>query len=253
MRHGKITGLVFAVAVLAGTVGLVAPNAGAASDCGATIKIGNAEAQEGKQILFPVVITGPENCDALASMKFETSSLAGENAAEPGFDYLSAVGTADFGKPLGTVSATHYLGVLLKADPSPEGDELFQMRIFDVQGVGGGSQVAGGKIDDLGSVECVVCAAGRCTASLERTAQLGIPVTVGYETVDGRARAGEDFAGVRGGRMTIPAGASRGVITLDIFRNPPGEPAEEFYVVITSVSAGTIVGSGRIEVHILPG
>lgn len=253
MRHGKIKGLVLAVAVLAGTVGMVgmvAPTAGAVPECDATIKIGDAHATEGDQIAFPVTVSADPSCHATGTVRFRTAPMTGDTA-QPGIDYVTTSSTLSWEKPAGTASATQYVPAVLKFDTATEDDEVFFVQIYDAHNGTIADQWGAGTIDDLDfkSVECVICQWGPCTVTVEQSAPSTYPMTVGYATVDGTARAGADFAGVRDGRLTIPAGATRGSITVEVFRNSPGEPAEQFYVVLTSVSLGSI-DRGRTELHI---
>ena len=251
MRHGKTKGLVLAVAVLAGTLGLVSPNAGAV-DCGTTIKIGSALETEGETIEFPVTVSASTTCHTTGSVSYGTAPLIDEHAAVPGVDYDPAGGNLQWDKPLGAASRTVYAEVALLADDELElQGEVFQGRIFDSIGATIAGQWATGTIKDLAfkSHECVICPFGPCKVTVEQSAPTSHPITVSYATVDGSARAGADFAGVRDGRLTIPAGATQASITVDVFPNSPGEPAEAFYVVLTGVSAGAI-DRGRTELHI---
>ncbi|QQQ74169.1 hypothetical protein IOD16_23460 [Saccharothrix sp. 6-C] len=65
-----------------------------------------------------------------------------------------------------------------------------------------------------------------------------VPVTVTYRTVNGTARAGEDFVGVANGHLTIPAGALTAPAVVLLAPNAVPKPGEYFFVELTSTSYG---------------
>ncbi|MGE5830582.1 MAG: Calx-beta domain-containing protein [Micromonosporaceae bacterium] len=68
----------------------------------------------------------------------------------------------------------------------------------------------------------------------------GPPVTLHWSTVDGTARAGVDFVGVTDQVVTIPAGALRVTVPVELLAPLPGKPRRWFYVQIFNPSTGTI-------------
>jgi hypothetical protein len=73
------------------------------------------------------------------------------------------------------------------------------------------------------------------------------PVTVTYRTVDGTARAGEDFVGVTEGTVTIAPGSLSAPAVVRLVPGAAPEPGEYFYVELTATSSG-ILDNGRATV-----
>jgi hypothetical protein len=252
MRRWKIMSAVLAVTVAVGTVGLATATATVGA-CSGTITIGPAEEDEDAddgRIWFPVTLSTPAGCDRVASVRYKTQLLNVWNAAEAD-DFKTTDAQASWNQSGSGTSTTH-VGVELEPDDAIEWNEVFSVRIYDATGavIPGSPNATGTIIDDeIKSPDCLFCQSGWCGITVALPTAAAQPVTVGYATVDGTARAGEDFAGIPDGRMTIPAGATEGTLTVQVFRNPPGEPDEQFYVVLTNVSPGS-TDRGRVEVHI---
>jgi hypothetical protein len=82
--------------------------------------------------------------------------------------------------------------------------------------------------------------------SLQFTVHLSVPnptaVTVDYATVDGTATAGQDFTAPSQTRLTIPAGATSGVISVALATDAFPEPNETFTVQLSNPSFGSTIG-----------
>lgn len=74
------------------------------------------------------------------------------------------------------------------------------------------------------------------------------PVTMDYATVDGTARAGDDYA-PREGTLVFPPGQTRKAVLVRILGDKAPEPTESFAVLLSAASAATI-GDGRGVVSI---
>lgn len=77
----------------------------------------------------------------------------------------------------------------------------------------------------------------------------GAPVSVSYQTADGTATAGADYTG-KSGILTIPAGDSLGLITVNVVGDATVEPDETFFVNLSNPSNATIAdgqGLGTIQ------
>jgi M6 family metalloprotease-like protein len=73
------------------------------------------------------------------------------------------------------------------------------------------------------------------------------PVTVSYATAPGTAKAGagQDYLH-KAGTVTIPAGATSATVTVDVLRDRLDEPAETFFVNLSSPVNGTLAdGQGK--------
>jgi Calx-beta domain-containing protein len=270
MRRWKIMGVVMAVAATVGTVALAVPKAGAVPVCDRTITIEDAEESEGAgQIWFKVTLFAPAGCDRTASVKYGTSNLTGDDAAKDGEDYEKTDSEEVSWDESGSGTTMAHISVkVFQDDGEIEPNERFMVQLHDAIGAKNDNDWATGTIvdDDNPSIpphltvsmytdiptspDCTVCRPVEpCEFSVWLSMAIMQPVTVNYATIGGTAREGEDFAGVRDGLLTIPAGATRGTIKIDVFRNLPGEPSEVFRVVLTKVSPGTI-GHAGVEVHI---
>src|SRR5262245_39416915 len=277
MRRTKLLGAGLALAVMVGTgaaVGHAAPARSAA--CDATITIAPATAVEGNEIRFAVTMSARPGCAVEGSVRYETVCL--DNDTQPaglGHDYTSASGELKW-YPGGL--ATKIIRVATLRNPAVEPDKSFGVRLRDATGARLANDLAVGTIHDDNAVvtpssdsaegdcplvpcvalnpdgstpDCMPCwAATRCPFTVGLSVPIRQPVTVGYMTIDGTARAGVDFVGVRDGHLTIPPGATRGTFTIQIFAKPPDTPVKTFQVVLTGTSVGSI-GHGRVEAHII--
>jgi len=66
------------------------------------------------------------------------------------------------------------------------------------------------------------------------------PITVYWHTHDGTATSGTDYSAVSGGRVTIPAGSTRGKIPVTILHDPAAETSEQFTVVIDAANWASV-------------
>jgi hypothetical protein len=69
----------------------------------------------------------------------------------------------------------------------------------------------------------------------------GSPITLTVNTANGSATAGNDYVGITGGSVTIPAGAGSFGIEVTILNDLIVEPSETFTVAIGNPSAGSVV------------
>lgn len=69
----------------------------------------------------------------------------------------------------------------------------------------------------------------------------GSPITLTVNTANGSATAGNDYVGITGGSLTIPAGASTVGLEVTILNDLIVEPSETFTVAIGNPSAGSVV------------
>lgn len=101
-----------------------------------------------------------------------------------------------------------------------------------------GRTVAG----DLALVIPPVCGHGKEAFKVTVNIPLSLaPMTATASTVDGTARAGIDYVPVTNGVLTVPAGATHGMLPVRLLPRPPGTPRRWFYVRIAAVSSGTAI------------
>ncbi|HEX3447493.1 MAG TPA: FG-GAP-like repeat-containing protein [Isosphaeraceae bacterium] len=80
--------------------------------------------------------------------------------------------------------------------------------------------------------------------AVSRSGDLTVPVTAGYTTADGTARAGTDYT-AETGTVTIPAGATSATIAIPVLGNLLLQPDRTFSVTLTGVAGGaTSAGFG---------
>lgn len=91
---------------------------------------------------------------------------------------------------------------------------------------------------------------GAAAITVERTGDLTDAVSVDYATAEGTATAGSDYTSITG-TLQFANGETRKTFTVNILNDGLVEPAETFQIVLSSPSAGAVLGtrataSGRI-------
>ena len=97
--------------------------------------------------------------------------------------------------------------------------------------------------------ETVAEGAGTVTLTVSLRTSQTQDVTVGYATADGTATAGEDYAAVTNGSLTIAAGTASGEITISITDDDADDDDETFTVTLSDPVNATI-GDGAATVTI---
>jgi len=87
-----------------------------------------------------------------------------------------------------------------------------------------------------------------CVAvGLSRPAGQSPPVTIRWSTVDGSARAGEDYVPVVDQTTTVPAGASSVALPVRLLPRPPGTPPRSFEIRISAMSWAVVDGTAVVQ------
>lgn len=213
-------------------------------DVAQTLSIRDASAQEGNTLVFPVVLSQV----AEQTVSFRYATVTGTAGAG---DFTS---TSGFGSiPAGGYQTT--ISVPTVEDALFEAGETFQVVLSDVSGDPPGDFYATGTIlnDDPGPTlrinDVSVSEGNSTTMTVTLSQATGSATSVQWRTTDGTAKVNQDY--VRdSGTLTIPAGATSGLITVRTYEDTTLEPSEVFYVDLSSPVGATIADS-RGQVTIL--
>lgn len=213
-------------------------------DVAQTLSVADASAQEGVALGFTVRLSQP--ADQTVSFRYATTALtagAGDFTATSGFGSI----------PAGGYQTT--ITVPTVEDSLYEAAEALRLNLFDVSGVASGDIDAIGTIlnDDVAPqlrINDVSVSEGNSTTMTVSLNQVsGAATQVAWRLTDGTAKVNSDY--VRdGGTLTIPAGALSGSITVRTYEDTTVEPAEVFYVDLSSPVGASVVDS-RGQVTIL--
>lgn len=145
---------------------------------------------------------------------------------------------------------TKTLSIPISNDTSYESNEAFSLSLNNpTNAVLGATSSALVTIEEddsppTVSVDDVTVAEGDETGIITFTISLdqiaGVDMTVGYQTQDVTAAAGEDYVAITDGSLIIPAGDLSATVVVTITGDTENETDETFELAITSVSAGTI-------------
>lgn len=244
MRISAVAVAVLAVAVWPAT----ATHTAAAFGCTPTATIRNAATtdENAGPMTFDVDVSAPVGCPVKGKFAFYVDD---DPAKEPvaGSDYDMAPGAmnVDSVQPL-----TLQIKVTVIADTvHPENDEEVKMCLTPLTLI----TVSGCATGMIHSTPwCARAETGQsasCSIPVDLSAPQRDPVVVDYLTADDTAVAGEDYVGVTNGRVTVPAGETRGVLNVEILSGRPADPDERFTVAyLATGGAGT--ESGRISVTV---
>jgi hypothetical protein len=191
-------------------------------------------------------------CPAMGSVRYR----ALDGSAVAGQDYEATTSTLTW-----TVPGPRVVAVQVERDDAHEPDEEFAVELFGPRGVTIVDDTATATVlnDDAGlhggGVVVAIPAGGICwwpsdhcaiPVQLNTTAQA--PVSLSLRTVDGTAVAGKDYVAVKKQVVTVPAGANRVNVPVELLAG--AEPGEYFGVEISDVTAGTIgVARGRVMIR----
>ena len=178
------------------------------------------------------------------SVGFATADASASTA-----DYASTTGTLVFAP--GTLSQT--IAVAVNGDTLVEGNETFTLLLQGpVHAALADAEALGTIIDDDSSPAPIPAISirnaavaegnsGTATASFEvvLSASSVVPVSVGYNSSNGTATAGSDYAAVSG-TLTFPAGTTTRSIAVTVTGDMLVEASETFTVILSNASNATI-------------
>lgn len=224
----------------------------------ATLAPGNAQAvtegngRTGGTLSFPITLDRPAATDVTVNWGTTTGGTA-----TAGTDFRTRTGTAVI--PAGATRTTVTVPVI--ADTLDEPDETVQIRVTGITGdaVLGTPATATGTITDddptptlsVGDIRVLEGRNGQKTVQVPVT--VATPganrVTITWGTRDVTARAGSDYRARTNQTLTIPAGATRGTLSVQVEGDRTREPDETFEVVIGRVTGGAIAdGTGIVTI-----
>ena len=205
------------------------------------LSIGDAAATEGGTVAFTVLL------EPVSGRTVTVPWTTGGGTASPTEDYTPASGTLTF--PAGATSAQ--IDVATVDDDTPEDDETFRVSLGPPTNAALGDAVAVGIIHDddgpprmtIANAEAVVEGNGPAvfTVTLNRSSK-DDPVTVDYDTSDGSAVAGADYAtdGGARGTLSIPVGLTTGEISIAVIDDDLTEGVETFNITLSNPSNAVI-------------
>jgi hypothetical protein len=191
-------------------------------------------------------------CPATGSVRYRTL----DGSAVAGQDYVATTSTLAW-----DAAGPRVVAVQVARDDLDEPDEKFAVELFAPRGVTIDDDTATVTVlnDDEGvhggGVVVAIPAGGicwwpseHCTIPVRLNTIALAPVSLSLRTVDGTAVAGKDYVPIKKQIVTIPAGADRVDVRVELLAG--AAPGEYFGVEISDVTAGTIsVARGRITIR----
>ena len=185
----------------------------------------------------------------------EISFATADGSAHAPGDYAARSGTLHFGSAiLGGPPQVQEIPVPIVGDTLDEPDETFRMLLSGSNDIADGEGIATIIDDDPPPVVRVLDAAPQpegatATFTIALSAPSGRGVSVGYETVDGSAVAGQDYTHVSG-TARIAAGATSTTVGVALLDDDEDEPTESFGLLIGAPVNATL-GSASATATIL--
>ncbi|HKY37962.1 MAG TPA: Calx-beta domain-containing protein [Polyangiaceae bacterium] len=227
---------------------------------GPTLSISNATLNEGNagSVTLTFTISLSQAATAAVSVDYATidgTAIAGGVAATGGRDYVAASDTVTFaiGEIFKQVSVTVY------SDTLNEVNETFTIElinamgasVLDPQGVGTITNDDTAPTISVSNASVTEGAAGMRSASfvVSLSKSSGRDITVDFDTSDGTADAGADYAAATGA-LALAAGQTSGVVSIDVSGDLLNEASETFYLDLRGATNATILdnqGLGTIN------
>lgn len=255
---------VFAVsAVAAAVVGNVVAGGGTATAASAVcappeVSVSDMSQYEGsgggtKAFAVTVTMAPPEvGCPTTGSVHYRIL----DGSATAGQDYVATTSTLSW-----TVPGPQVVAVQVARDDLHEPDEEFTVELFGPRGVTIDDDTATVTVlnDDAGllggGVVVAIPSGGicwwpsdHCAIPVRLNTVARAPVSLSLRTVDGSAVAGKDYVPIKKRVVTIPAGADRVDVPVELLDG--AAPGEYFGVEIADVTAGTIgVARGIVTIR----
>jgi hypothetical protein len=214
-----------------------------------TASIGDATADEGDSLSFPITLSSPPGIGKTATVDFQTSG----GTATSGEDYPPTTGSVTFGagesvRPAvvptteDTLDEANETVTVVLSKPAVCCTGAYNYEIGDGEGVGtitdDDAASASLAIDDVTVTEGNT---GSVTATftVTKTGTTGQDVTVDFATANDSATAGADYGAANGTLTFLPAEATK-TIAVDVLGDLLDEPNETFFVNLSGAVNGSI-------------
>lgn len=205
-----------------------------------------------KAFMATVTMTAEEGCPATGSVHFQTV----DGSAVAGQDYEATALTLSWSAP-----GTRVVAVQVERDDAYEPDQDFTVELLGPRGVtitdgtatvtilnDDGGLGGGGVVVAIPAGGICWWPAEHCAIPVRLNTTARAPVSLILRTVDGTALAGKDYVPIKKRVVTIPAGADRVDVPVELLAG--AAPGEYFGVEISDVTAGTIgVPRGRVTIQ----
>lgn len=191
---------------------------------------------------FVVTLSGPSGRDV--SVQYATA----EGTALANEDFVPTSGTLTIAA--GGTSGT--INVPVKGDTTPEPDEHFFVNLFGATNAASIADAQGKATisnDDTPPSTTTITdptvtegnsGVVKANFVVSLSAASSQPVTIRYSTVDGTAKAPEDYVAANNEAIVIPPGQTSGTIAVDVKGDTLSEPTEEFFVNLLSAVNATL-------------
>ncbi len=207
-----------------------------------TPSVSHSEGASGNQTPFVFTVS----LSAAATEDVTVAYTTADITANAGSDYVATSGTLTF--QAGVTSQT--VTVQVTGDNVAEPSETFAVNFQAISGAVGSGQGIGTILDDDGTptliIDDVTVASGlgvnQATFTVTLTGALTSPVSVGYATSDGSAVAGTDYLTATGNLNFTPGGSTTKTITVTILSSSSPQPDKTFFVNLSSVTGGAVIG-----------
>lgn len=259
--RARVFAVVAAAAAVVGNVVAGGVAAAAPAVCAPpAVSVGDTRQYEGSDggattFLLTVTMAPPSTgCPASGSVRYRTV----DGTAVAGQDYTAATAVLSW-----TAPGPRVVPVQVTRDDLSEPDERFTVELISPRGVTIADDKAIATVldDDAsaggGGVVVAILESGICwwpsdvcAIPLQLNTVALAPVTLSLQTFDGSAVAGKDYVPIKKQIVTIPAGADRVDVPVELMAG--AEPGEYFGAEIADVSAGTI-GVSRAKITIREG
>jgi hypothetical protein len=220
---------------------------------GPTLSISNATVNEGNVSTTTLAFTVSLSEAAATTVTVDYATIdgtaaAGGVAATGGRDYVATSDTLTFlpGETSKQISVTVYSDTLNEDSETLTVELINAMgaSVLDPQGVGTITNDDTAPTISVGNATVTEGAAGMRTASfvVSLSKASGRDITVDFDTTNGTATAGDDYV-AGSGTLTIAAGQTSGIVSIDVVGDLLNEANETFYLDLSGATNATISDS----------
>ena len=215
------------------------------------LSIEDVTVEEGDRARFVVTLSAQSSLEV--TVRYETQNDTQDDSAIAGSDYTATDGTLTF-RP-GDERKT--IDVSTREDQAKEPEERFTVELSEAEGATIDRGTGTGTITDddeaalpsLRIEDTTVTEGGNASFTVKLSVPSDEPVTVGYETRDGTARAGSDYT-AKSDTLTFPTNSTERTIVVETLQDDDYEGSEAFTVRLgnpTGASLDDDTGEGTID------